>query len=108
MTPSRTWRSEKGSIIRCSRAMRRIHLSDLIDMAPRITRETIRSMGASGVLAMKGFLAALLLTGTFQQASPAVPPVGVRSPVVVRFETALGRIDVEVDPRAPRTAANFL
>src|SRR4029079_5408175 len=30
--PSRTCVSEKGSIIRCSRAMRRIHRSDLTDM----------------------------------------------------------------------------
>src|SRR3954463_16512526 len=30
MTPARTWRSSKGSIIWCSSAIRRIHLSDLI------------------------------------------------------------------------------
>src|SRR4051812_38113586 len=103
MTPSRTWRSEKGSIIFFSRAMRRIHLSDLIDMAPRITRERIGSMGATGVLAMKAWFAVLLLMGTFQQASPAAPPAAGGPPVVVRLETAVGRIDIEVDPRAPRT-----
>src|SRR4051812_30559644 len=32
MAPSRTWPSTKGSIIPCSRAMRRIQRSDLMDM----------------------------------------------------------------------------
>src|SRR5574337_1175166 len=34
MTPSRTWLSANGSIIRCLTAMRLIHLSDLMDMGP--------------------------------------------------------------------------
>src|SRR5215218_10922125 len=32
MAPSRTWPSTKGSIIPCSRAMRRIQRSDLMDI----------------------------------------------------------------------------
>ncbi len=57
---------------------------------------------------MKAWFAALLLAGTLPQAPPAVPPSVAGPPVVVRLETALGRIDIEVDPRAPKTAANFL
>ena len=54
---------------------------------------------------MKAWIAVLMLAGSPGQ---PVPPDAAAAPVVVRLETTLGRIDIEVDPRAPRTAANFL
>ena len=56
---------------------------------------------------MKAWIAVLGLVGFQGQPAAPVPPT-VAHPVVVRLETALGPIDIEVDPRAPRTAANFL
>src|SRR2546428_9119790 len=41
MTPAVTWRSANGSIMRCSRAMRRIQRSDLMD----IRAQTIGPLG---------------------------------------------------------------
>ena len=59
---------------------------------------------------MKAWIATLALIGALgpeRAASP--PPAGAGSPVHVRLETALGRIEIEVDAaRAPVTAANFL
>src|SRR5215212_9687599 len=57
---------------------------------------------------MKAWLAVLALVVAFQGQTGSPPPAPARSAVVVRLETALGRIDIEVDPRAPVTAANFL
>jgi len=59
---------------------------------------------------MKAWIAALALIGAGgreQAASPA-PPAAAGPAVRVRLETALGAIDIEVDARAPVTAANFL
>ena len=57
---------------------------------------------------MKASLAVLVLLGALgPQASP-VPPAIARPPARVRLETAMGTIDIEVDHRAPVTAANFL
>ena len=57
---------------------------------------------------MKAWIAVLVLVGGLGQTASPVPPAATRPPVRVRLETALGPIDIEVDPRAPRTAANFL
>jgi peptidyl-prolyl cis-trans isomerase A (cyclophilin A) len=58
---------------------------------------------------MKAWIAVLMLTASPGQAGQPAPAATVRTPVIVRLETTLGTIDVEIDTaRAPVTAANFL
>lgn len=57
---------------------------------------------------MKAWIGVLMLAGSLGQSGYSAAPATAAAPVVVRLETALGRIDIAVDPRAPATAANFL
>src|SRR5262245_47756414 len=110
MTPSRTCLSVNGSIMRCSRAMRRIQRSGLIDIRQGFHGPPPRCNFRGGEVLTRrrrGHSVAAVLAFALALFGLAAAPEPVPSPGVVRvlFQTSRGEILVEVDTvHAPRTA----